>query len=177
MAATTEKSQMKKHIANVLRKELKFNRYVSVIVDYGGRPALLWVFHKGIGGAENKHNLNRVVRFVDEQLEGSYHLVVTDGFPDQGFDFSLFTPYYVLSALRDESQFNRGSGGKSLNAIYRWCREKYAELGMREVLRDLDMLVKYGVVVLSLSGTYWFRSDFREKMDAQGISFLPTYKV
>jgi hypothetical protein len=177
MAATNEKSQMKKHIANILRKELKYKRFVSVIIDYGGRSTLLWTFHDGIGGAEQKHNLNRVVRFVEEQADGAYTLMVTESFPEDGFEYSLFTPFYVLKALRDEKQFNRGIGGKSLNAIYRWCREKYAELSMREVSRDLDVLIRYGVIVLSLSGTYWFRQDFREKMDANGISFLPTYKV
>jgi hypothetical protein len=177
MANSNDKAKVKKHISNILRKELKYGNYVSIIVDILGRSALLWVFHQGIGGGEQNHHLNRVARYIEEQANGEYHIVVTSSFPEEGFDISHFTPFYVLKALRDQEQFNRGIGGKSAHAIHRWCKEKFAELSPQEVARDLNVLIQYGVVVLSLSGTYWFRPDFREKMDANGISFLPAYKV
>lgn len=177
MATSKEKAKVKKYISNVLRKELKYGRYVSIFVDMVDKPALLWVFHRGIGGSEQNHHLNRVARYIEEQANGKFHITVTDGFPEDGFDISLFTPYYVLRALRDETQFNRGKGGKSVNAICRWCREKFAELSEREILRDLNILMEYGVVCLSMAGTYWYKPDFKERMDTQGISFLPTYKV
>jgi hypothetical protein len=173
MAVTKEKTHVKKHISNILRKELKYGRFVSVVVDNSGVSSLLWVFHGGIGGSEQNHHLKRVCSMIESGGYESYTVIVTHDFPTEGFDSSLFAPSYVLKALRDETQFNRGVGGKSLNAIHKWCNEKYAELSVQDVKRALDMLMGYGVVVMSIAGTYWYRNDMREKMNAQGISFLP----
>ena len=173
MAATKEKTKVKKHISGILRKELKYGKFVSVIADYNGINVLLWVFHSGIGGSEQNHHLKRLCNLLENQQYASYNVTVTDRFPEEGFTSSLFTPSYILKALRDETQFNRGVGGKSINAIHKWCNEKYAEISLHETKIGLEILVQYGVIVLSIAGTYWYKNDMREKMNAQGISFLP----
>jgi hypothetical protein len=173
MAVPKEKTQVKKYISNILRKELRYNKFVSVIANTSGVDILLWVFHSGIGGSEQNHHLKRVCNLIESGNYESCNVLITESFPEEGYTSSLFTPSYVLKALKDESQFNRGVGGKSVNAIHKWCNEKYAEISVKETLRDLDILVQYGVVVLSIAGTYWFKNEMREKMNEQGISFLP----
>lgn len=176
MVRCKEKSQIKKQILKKLRNELKHGRYVSLFGDMNGRQVLYWVFHKGLSAKAKNKIVNDMANLIVKHSSGYVNIVATDEYPDFGRVPCYFTPHYVWLALRDQEQFKRGRGGKSLSATHKWCNEHYASLTFEQVRNCMKLLHSYSLVVRTITGTFWPKEWFKEVMDEQGIGYLPTVK-
>lgn len=168
--ATAKKVKIKKLVSKNLREILRYFKYAEVgcMDEKGGH--ILHVFHKKI----DKHGLEFVVDFLAEKPDDIFRYVYGMNeiiYNEEAFcerwpcspNNVHFKPILALRAVTDLTQFNKGKGGKSYNAIKKWYKDHSLEYSDQEIRSHIRTMIDYDLIKVSkFTNIFWYKPWLKE---------------
>lgn len=186
MVYSKKEAELRKRIKEYLRESCKTGKIAVVTLSDMKGSSVFGMFHRNMGAKSKNELSKRVLKFAkalevsNSNTELSFSLVsqeeilaIADKHRESNYS-AISKPFTVLMVLTDQSQFNRGKGGKSASAIQKWMREQGFFMSIQDIEGNLQVLRGIGIVSKAITGAWWPKVWFRESMRERGISFLPT---
>jgi hypothetical protein len=180
--ATDQEVNYKKFLSMNVKKLLRTNRYISVShMNKKNTLVLDHIFHKKAASVDIDRLAKKFASCnVDRQdiiFSSTDHGLIENYFKwailGEGIDHwrNEYPPLNVVFALMDTTQFKKGRGGKSSNAIRKWYNGQSDTAGFsdREVENHILTMFEYGFICyVKFTKVFWYRPWLEELTEKIG---------